>query len=201
MTTKFVPTDGNVHVDVYAKEFRRIILVDFDGVLHLFKRWGGAALIDGPAVPGAIDWLTMLVQHRTATGAPTFDVQIYSSRCKYPPGVDAMKAWLLENGITAEVLAEITFTETKSAAWLLVDDRCFRFEGTFPTPEWILHFESWTKQMPVGPDDAAFLRELANGGEGTWMDGAREHEFMTEEDRRRLRGIADWIEGIYRSPR
>jgi hypothetical protein len=38
-------------------------------------------------------------------------------------------------GITAE----------KPAAWLTIDDRCFRFEGDFPSAEWIRRFRPWNK--------------------------------------------------------
>lgn len=183
--------------EAFSPEFRRIVAVDYDGVLHHDGHgWKGPAVIIGPAIPGAIDWLSGLLRARDDDGKLLLDVRIFSSRCRYPEGIEAMKAWLVAQGLSLEDLAELHFAVEKPPAWVTVDDRCFRFEGTYPTVAWLLEFNSWTRRMPM--EDATFLRELATAGEATWMDGAREHEFLTQEERRRLRGIADWMEGIFR---
>lgn len=118
-----------------------ILCVDFDGVLHSYTTgWVGPTRIPDPPVPGAFEWLV-----RVATST-RFEVNVYSSRSKFDGGVAAMKAWFLEHGFGADYLELLKFPTQKPAASMTIDDRAFRFEGDFPTPEWLLRFKPWNKQ-------------------------------------------------------
>lgn len=118
-----------------------IILVDFDGVLHRYSTgWKGHDVVDDVPVKGAIEWLEGLV----ASGR--FSVNIYSSRCRFEEGVDAMAAWLVAHGLSEEALQQIGFPHEKMAAFLTIDDRAWCFAGEFPTEQQILEFKPWYNQ-------------------------------------------------------
>jgi hypothetical protein len=127
---------------------KRIILVDFDGVIHSYTSgWKGARVIPDPPVPGAITWLFRMV----CDGR--FEVCIYSSRSRQWGGKRAMKRWLKEQagGIWYESpsgpgLEDIRFPTKKPAAFLTIDDRCFCFGGQFPSPNDIDDFVPWNKK-------------------------------------------------------
>ena len=117
----------------------KTILVDFDGVLNSYKSgWLGAAVtIPDPPVPGAIEWLT------TICADPRFKVCIYSSRSKERGGIHTMKDWLHDLGVPDQIIDSIDFPIEKPSAFLTIDDRAFRFMGTFPTLEQINEFKPW----------------------------------------------------------
>lgn len=116
---------------------RKILCVDFDGVLHSYTSgWKGADVVSDPPVPGAIEWL--------ARAAERFNVCIYSSRSKEPGGITAMQTWLIAHG--CEFLDLLTFPTEKPAAFLTIDDRAICFDGTFPELEVIDAFVPWNKQ-------------------------------------------------------
>jgi hypothetical protein len=179
--------------EAFSPEFRRIIAVDFDGVLHDDGcGWKGPAVILGPAVPGAINWLSGLLRARNDEGKLILDVRIFSSRCRSPEGIEAMKVWLGNQGLGLKDLAELHFAVEKPPAWVTIDDRVFRFEGRYPTLAWLLEFNSWTRRMPTG--DAEFLREHARS---LVLPDHMPDEAAFNETVRRLRGIADWMEGLF----
>jgi hypothetical protein len=118
---------------------RKTLCVDFDGVLHSYTSgWRGVDQVpDGP-VPGAVDWLRAML-------GEGFDVCIYSSRSKDPTGVAAMMAALRVWGMDMDDIERLDFPIEKPAAWLTIDDRCFRFEGDFPSADWLRRFRPWNK--------------------------------------------------------
>lgn len=119
---------------------RKTICVDFDGVIHSYTSgWQGALVASDPPVPGAIRWLTDLVSR------PDYEVCIYSSRSREPSGPDIMLRWLVANGMPVDATAKLKFPTQKPSAYLTIDDRSFRFEGDFPSPEWIERFRPWNK--------------------------------------------------------
>lgn len=138
-------------------EYKKIICVDFDGVLHSYTSgWQGAAVAADPPVPGAMAWLTQMSEDQR------FEVHIYSSRSKEPKGIMTMMEWLtvwltkhaMEGGYgqtdamgwAVKVVNRLAFSSTKPAAHLAIDDRAFCFEGAFPTPESIASFRPWNKR-------------------------------------------------------
>ena len=119
---------------------KKIILVDFDGVLHSYTSgWQGADVVGDPHVNGAIQWLReMLADAR-------FDVQIYSSRSRQDGGIRAMKEALIRWGLPVEQVDAIPFPTQKPAAFLTIDDRAYCFNGIFPHPNAIDNFKPWNK--------------------------------------------------------
>jgi hypothetical protein len=130
------------------KEYRPTVAIDFDGVIHAYREgWCGADVVDDEPVGytiarsgitfTAIDWLESLVD------SGKLDVCIFSSRNSQKGGIEAMKGFLLDNGMHSEVLAEIDFPKKKPSAHVLIDDRCLPFTGHFFTVDQILKFQPW----------------------------------------------------------
>lgn len=122
------------------KHSRMTICVDFDGVAHQYvSGWQGEDVAADPPVEGALDWLRMMIDE-------WFKVVIFSSRSRTPQGIETMKKWFLEHGLEPMYLARLEFPEKKPNAFLIIDDRAFHFQGTFPTPEFIRNFKPWNKK-------------------------------------------------------
>lgn len=124
---------------------RKIVLVDFDGVLHSYKSgWAGAAIIlDGP-LPGAIAWLESLLE------SPDLDVRIFSARCNDPRAIVAMIEWLRHHKIRQDLLEVLKFQPGKPKAHLIIDDRAVQFPNvTYATlnANWVANFEPWYYQQ------------------------------------------------------
>jgi hypothetical protein len=125
---------------------RKTLVVDFDGVLHSYASgWRGATVVPDPPVPGALAFLRGAVDR--------FDIAVLSSRSRETGGIEAMKSWLLEHGLEAEVLRRLRFPRTKPPAHVYLDDRGWRFEGSFPSLEALDAFEPWHKRAPRGGDE------------------------------------------------
>lgn len=133
---------------------KRIICCDFDGVLHSYTSgWQGATVISDDPVPGSLEWIIQM------TDDSRFELAIYSSRSKEPGAIDAMKAWLIRH-MTA-LFAQDHPVESLAASGICSgschlpdseacgehDDRRSRVPllREFPTPEWLLAFQPWTK--------------------------------------------------------
>ena len=118
---------------------KKTLVVDFDGVLHSYRSgWKGPTVIPDPPVPGAMLWLAQAVER--------FEVAVLSSRSREEGGIEAMKAWLEENALPSAVLAQLVFPKTKPPAHVYLDDRGWRFEGTFPSLDDIDAFEPWHRR-------------------------------------------------------
>lgn len=162
--------------------YQRIILIDFDGVIHYYRDgWKGPTEIYDDPVPGAFDFLVELVRD------DRFDPQIYSSRSKLEGGIDAMQRWMHKHGLDSEAIAEIKFPTTKPAAWLTIDDRAICFRGTWPTPDYLLNYQPWNK--------SPFYIELAEGNreavsDGDFLLGLSNANTINSGDRARLKAIA-----------
>lgn len=123
---------------------RYTVAVDFDGVLHRYDSpWVAPHVIpDGP-VDGAIEWLHGVIQ--------AFDVVIHSTRCKTWRGRRAVRRWLRQNagglwhGGIVRGLEDVTFAHSKPAALVYLDDRAWRFDGTFPSAQDIHNARPWNK--------------------------------------------------------
>ena len=135
-----------------------IICVDFDGVLHSYTSgWKGMGRIDDPPVDGAVAWLAGLIEDGLR-------VAIYSSRSKSLRGRRAMKRWLLSAirdrygpDLTSadDLFSEIEWPWFKPPALITVDDRAWRFDGSFPRPRQLRAFRPWNKRGEVAPTGAA----------------------------------------------
>lgn len=120
---------------------RDTVCVDFDGVLHSYvSGWQGGTVIPDPPVPGAIAWLAEIHAR--------YDIAILSTRSREAGATDAMREYLRAHGLADAVVDTITFPRSKPPARIYVDDRGWRFEGTFPTLEEIDAFLPWFQKKP-----------------------------------------------------
>lgn len=116
----------------------RTIAVDFDGVIHSYKTpWQGSNVIPDPPLPGAFDWLANLTSK--------FKVLIFSARCNDPEGITAMKAWFAYHGFPPVALDKLIFEPGKPSAHVFIDDRAWRFDGSFIglAPGYLHNFKPW----------------------------------------------------------
>lgn len=130
---------------------RRSIAVDFDGVIHAYTSgWRvdeqGHGCIDDDPVPGAIEWLSEIVQH--------YDVWIFSCRMldsRRSHVERRMRRWLYRHGASESLVDALHFTHEKPHADVYLDDRGLRFEGTFPSLETIRAAATpWNKRATSG---------------------------------------------------
>lgn len=136
------------------------IAVDFDGVIHQYTSKFDINHLD-PPMPGAFEWLEEMTKH--------FKVVIYS--CRFSPkansedevsgrawhfankALDLAEGWFLEHGLPKEVYDQLVFWQNpgKPTALVYVDDRAFRFEGTFPTRHEIHKLRPWKIDQKAPP--------------------------------------------------
>lgn len=113
---------------------RKTLAVDFDGVLHLYTtEWSGIDIIPDPPVPGAVEFITAAVKR--------FDIVVFSVRADSGPGRVAIQTWLKQHGFP-----EVRVTALKPKAHVYLDDRGWRFEGTFPSVEELAAFKPWNRR-------------------------------------------------------
>lgn len=121
------------------------VAVDFDGVLHSYKSpWINAHTIPDEPVPGAIEFLHDVAQK--------FSVVIHTTRGKTILGRMAVKSWIKKHagnlwneGPGYVGLEDIKVTYKKVPALVYIDDRAWRFNGTFPTVDEIHRAKPWNK--------------------------------------------------------
>jgi len=115
-------------------EKKRRIAVDLDGVLHDYTTWDGLAPTGDP-VPGAQRFITNLLEDG-------YEVFVFSARAGEKGGPAAIRQWLSENEFP-----QMDVTDKKIPADVYVDDRGFRFEGSFDDALKFIHSdeaEPWT---------------------------------------------------------
>lgn len=117
---------------------RKTIAVDFDGVIHSYQTpWQGPDVIPDPPLAGAFDWLANLTTK--------FQVLIFSARCNDVSGIIAMKAWFTKHGFPPLALEKLIFEPGKPSAHVFIDDRAWRFDGSFIglAPGHLHNFKPW----------------------------------------------------------
>jgi len=120
---------------------RKIMTLDFDGVLHVYSSgWQGYGIVADPPVEGAIEFVEAIVESKK------FNLNVFSSRNTTDEGIEAMKAWFLKHGLKAETLAAIIFPKHKPAASVGLDDRVITFTGKFPSIDTLYNFKPWNKK-------------------------------------------------------
>ena len=114
---------------------KRTVVFDFDGVVHSYKSgWCGLSAIPDPPVEG----IKEVIDELRALG---YEVCIVSTRCSTSLGRDAIRNWLITNGIEVDKIQA-----DKPPAVCYVDDRALRFEGhTVGLVDAIKNFKSWTE--------------------------------------------------------
>lgn len=116
------------------------IAVDFDGVIHSYTTpWQAPHIIPDPPVEGAIEWLWQMRDH--------FKIVIYTTRARTWRGRSAVRRYLMHHcgNLWWDALEETDITDCKPPALIYLDDRGWRFEGQFPTPEQIHASRPWNK--------------------------------------------------------
>jgi hypothetical protein len=112
-----------------VKTYKKIILIDLDGVLNEYKGIFNKDFIP-PIKQGAKEFLSSLVDN--------FELKLFTTRNK----ILATK-WLIENNID-NYFTDIT--NTKDLAWLYIDDRCINFDGNYKNLSNSLNdFKPWYK--------------------------------------------------------
>ncbi len=132
-------------------EFKPIICVDFDGVIHSYEKGWQGGEIYGSVVPGFFEWVE--------TVRDRFKIVIYSSRSKTDEGFIAMSTWLhrrrnewIEAGGERHPTEPLTFefAHAKPPAWLTIDDRAICFRGKWDAPELahdaLVAFKPWMQK-------------------------------------------------------
>ena len=118
---------------------KRILCMDFDGVLHAYTSgWTRADDVADDPVPGAREFLEEAVRH--------FEVHIYSSRSHQHGGIEAMNEWCRAHFGTV-LTNKVFFPNYKPPAFLTIDDRAFCFRGAFPTVHELEDFQPWNKEQ------------------------------------------------------
>ena len=136
-------------------DFKPMICIDFDGVIHSYEKGWQGGVIYGAVVPGFFEWVERVRDQ--------FTLVIYSSRSKTDEGVAAMGLWLHEqrniwikaggHRHPTEPLT-IAFAHEKPAAWLTIDDRAIQFRGYWEdadlTAEAMRAFKPWNVKAESG---------------------------------------------------
>lgn len=116
---------------------KRILVLDFDGVLHSYKSgWTKADVVADDPVYGAKEALEEYVKE--------FEVHIYSARSHQHGGIDAMERWC-RNWFGIELTSQLQFPNYKPPAFLTIDDRAYQFRGAFPSVADLEDFQPWYK--------------------------------------------------------
>ena len=115
---------------------RRTIAVDFDGVLHQYRKKLSREeqhLVLDPPVPGALEWVNETLEH--------FDVVVYTARHIGPGGLEAVKQWLMDWGFP-----DLPVYGQKPPAILYIDDRGYQFDGyNWPSVDFMKTFQPWNR--------------------------------------------------------
>jgi len=127
---------------------KKIIAVDFDGVLHSFTSgWTASHIIPDPPVKGALAWfMSLFFSHN-------YYPIIFSCRAESWRGRRAIRKWLTKHGIRKTFVKRIKLTCRKPAAHFLLDDRVMLFTGKFPGLDEIDSFKPWHGQGIWGDNE------------------------------------------------
>ena len=135
-----------------SDEGKPILALDFDGVLHSYASgWHGACKIVDEPTHGAQAFCERAIKH--------FALLVFSSRCAFPGGAQAIMLWLTQHHFPAGMWVSID--GVKAPATVTLDDRAWRFDGEWPDVEELAVFEPWHIVHKPGLLRA---REEADGG-------------------------------------
>jgi hypothetical protein len=128
-----------------------ILAIDFDGVIHRYRRgWQDGRIYD-PVTAGFFEWAIQADK--------LFTLVIHSSRAK--DQMAEMRDWLgvqWENWLRKTdydgEMPTFEITAVKPPAWLTIDDRCVRFDGHWNEaelrPELLQMYKPWNQRNGGG---------------------------------------------------
>lgn len=150
---------------------RYTVAVDFDGVLHSYTSpWVNARTIPDPPVPGAIGWLVEATKKFDVAVLSTRNFQWGGRRAMRKWLVGKIGLMFVMEGMAGlsgsgselfngfmrldrrarrmakDVMKKVSFPRNKPAALIYIDDRAWRFEGTFPTVQEVYQARPWNKK-------------------------------------------------------
>jgi hypothetical protein len=114
-----------------VSDFKPLICIDFDGVIHSYEHGWQNGVIYGTVVPGFFEWCDRVCPH--------FRLVIYSSRSKDPVMRAAMIKWMGDQWVRwvkrDSNSPGFDWVSEKPAAWVTIDDRAITFNGKWDAPE------------------------------------------------------------------
>lgn len=112
-----------------------ILCLDFDGVIHDYRRGWQDGEIYGDLTPGFWEWAVEAQKY--------FQLVVYSSRSKDKNGELDMTRWLIDQGWPDVI--KLTFAHEKPPAFLTIDDRALTFKGNWADfdPQGLRDFKPW----------------------------------------------------------
>jgi hypothetical protein len=103
------------------------LAIDFDGVLHACHTYGAPL---GDPVPGAVAFCRRAVER--------FHLIVFTARALDAEQRVAIGVWLSQHGFPTMFV-----TPQKPPAWVYLDDRGWRFDGTWPDLDDLAHAQAW----------------------------------------------------------
>lgn len=133
-----IPDHGQACFDRYAhaKLFHEkpLLALDFDGVLHRYSRGYHDASAYDPPTEGALEFVLEASKH--------FQICISSARALTETGRTQIHEWLRRYGFP-----DLPVEVAKPPAFLTIDDRVVRFDGTWPDPLQLLNYRPWNGDL------------------------------------------------------
>jgi len=109
---------------------RRVVCVDFDGVIYRNMNYKGTAILNELPIDGAIESLKEL--------SKSYDVVINSARCESDAGMEAVQNWLNKHDLPYRL------SKYKPRADVYIDDRAVCFNGNWETTlKEVNEFRQW----------------------------------------------------------
>lgn len=96
------------------KDFTRTLLLDLDGILNQYTGFFNPEVIPKP-IEGSHDFLKKISEH--------FELRLFTTRNKL-----LASKWLIDHKLDKYF---IDITNVKELSWLMVDDRCLKFNGNY----------------------------------------------------------------------
>ena len=137
-----------------GQDRKKIIAIDFDGVIHNYSRgWQGGDIYD-PVTVGFFDWAARMRAHGG------FELAVFSSRSGDAEARRVMRSYMEKSlflwrdshapALAPELyLEDFSFPEVKPPAWVSIDDRGIQFNGDWEDaglqPETLADFKPWTQ--------------------------------------------------------
>lgn len=121
-----------IGIKVYSMSYiKKTILLDLDGVINEYTKGFRKDYIP-PVKKGAENFLINLSQK--------FKIKLFTTREK-----SMVKTWLSDNGLDKYFSG---ITNIKEACWLIVDDRCIKFNGDYDELLFdIMNFHVWHEKI------------------------------------------------------